>query len=40
LAKLQQRKVEAARDGALVPAEVDDALHEALSVELEGVQES
>ena len=39
LAKFQQRKVEAARDGALVPAEVDDALHEALSVELEGVQE-
>ena len=39
MAKLQQRKVEAARDGALLPAEVDDSLHEAVAAELEGVQE-
>ena len=37
--KLQQRKVEALRDGVLLPSEVDDALQEALVVELDRVQE-
>ena len=37
--KLQQRKVEALRDGVLLPSEVDDALQEALAVELDRVQE-
>ena len=37
--KLQQRKVEALRDGALVPEEVDDNLREALAAEVAGARE-
>ena len=37
--KLQQRKVEAFRDGALVPAEVDDNLREAVAADVAGARE-
>jgi len=38
MGKRQQRKVEAMRDGALLPDEVDDTVREALAAELEGAQ--